>query len=259
MQAARQTGAILLPLDSEHNAIFQCLPDGYRTGETIPHLMRLILTCSGGPFRSTPADQFHSVTPAMACHHPNWQMGAKISVDSATLMNKGLELIEACHLFGVDEAQVDVVIHPESVIHSLVEFDDGSLLAQMGTADMRIPIAFALGYPQRLQLDVPRLDLTQLGRLHFEAPRHADFPAIEMARVAFREGGDRPLVLNAANEAAVAGFLAERIPFTQITAIVSECLNRLARQPISVVDESIVRDAEVRSLAHQLMGRSACS
>ena len=186
-------------------------------------------------------------------------MGAKISIDSATLMNKGLELIEACHLFAVQPAQVDVVVHPQSIIHSMVAFCDGSILAQLGAADMRIPIAYSLGYPTRLAIDVPRLNWRDLRELQFEIPRHADFPAIEMARAAYESGADRPLVLNAANEMAVAAFLNGAIGFQQIMTIVAECLNRLPRQPISVVEDMILRDADVRALAKSLVEASICS
>lgn len=259
MLEAKRTGACILPLDSEHNAIFQCLPKGYRTGEQIQGLEQLILTCSGGPFRTLDSASLSAVTPAMACQHPNWSMGAKISVDSATLMNKGLELIEACQLFAVEPAEIDVVVHPQSIIHSMVAFCDGSILAQLGSADMRIPIAFSLGYPTRFRIDVPRLNWRELRELQFEAPRHADFPAIEMARAAYESGADRPLVLNAANEMAVAAFLQGAIGFQQIMAIVAECLNRLPRQPISLVDDMILRDADVRALAKRLVEASTCS
>ena len=259
MREAQRTGARILPLDSEHNAIFQCLPKGYQTGESIQGLEQLILTCSGGPFRTLDASALKTVTPAMACQHPNWSMGAKISIDSATLMNKGLELIEACHLFAVQPAQVDVVVHPQSIIHSMVAFCDGSILAQLGAADMRIPIAYSLGYPTRLAIDVPRLNWRDLRELQFEIPRHADFPAIEMARAAYESGADRPLVLNAANEMAVAAFLNGAIGFQQIMTIVAECLNRLPRQPISVVEDMILRDADVRALAKSLVEASICS
>ncbi|NBS11726.1 MAG: 1-deoxy-D-xylulose-5-phosphate reductoisomerase [Gammaproteobacteria bacterium] len=259
MAEAARTGAIILPVDSEHNAIFQCLPHAYRTGQTIPGLHQLILTCSGGPFRTLETQALQHVTPEMACQHPNWSMGAKISVDSATLMNKGLELIEACHLFAVAHTQIDVVVHPQSVVHSMVEFQDGSVLAQLGSADMRIPIAFSLGYPARLSIDAPRIQWQDLRTLEFESPRHEDFPAIELARASYAEGDDRPLVLNAANEIAVAAFLSGQIRFPEIMAITLECLNRLPRQPISVVDEMIVRDAEVRGLAKQLVEISVCS
>lgn len=259
MHEAKRTGARILPLDSEHNAIFQCLPKGYQTGEQIQGLEQLILTCSGGPFRTLDSASLSAVTPAMACQHPNWSMGAKISVDSATLMNKGLELIEACHLFAVEPAEIDVVVHPQSIIHSMVAFCDGSILAQLGSADMRIPIAFSLGYPTRFRIDVPRLNWRELRELQFETPRHADFPAIEMARAAYESGADRPLVLNAANEMAVAAFLQGAIGFQQIMAIVAECLNRLPRQPISVVEDMILRDADVRALAKRLVEASTCS
>jgi 1-deoxy-D-xylulose-5-phosphate reductoisomerase len=217
--AAASNGATLLPVDSEHNAIFQCL-----TGSRAEDVSKIILTASGGPFRTASAETIHAATPAQAVAHPNWSMGAKISVDSATLMNKGLELIEAHYLFGLPSKQLDVVIHPQSVIHSMVEFVDGSVLAQLGSPDMRIPIAYALAWPKRMPTPAQRLDLATIGRLDFEAPDLQRFPALKLAREALEAGGAAPVVLNAANEIAVAGFLAGEISFPNIVSLVQEAL-----------------------------------
>ncbi|MGB1966905.1 MAG: 1-deoxy-D-xylulose-5-phosphate reductoisomerase [Litorivicinaceae bacterium] len=249
MSAAETKGAMLLPIDSEHNAIFQCLPDSYVVGQPISGLRQLVLTCSGGPFREWSIDAMAAATPNQAVAHPNWSMGRKISVDSATLMNKGLELIEATHLFSVPESAIDVVIHPESAVHSLVEFVDGSMLAQLGSPDMRIPIAHALGFPERLDISVERLDLTKLSKLQFEPVNHRAFPALAIARQVSVEGGDRPIILNAANEIAVEAFLNKRIRFNEITELVSDCLNRIARQPISSIDDVLSIDSMGRQIA----------
>jgi 1-deoxy-D-xylulose-5-phosphate reductoisomerase len=249
MADAKRTGAMLLPIDSEHNAMFQCLPEHYRTGEPIEGLRQLILTCSGGPFRTWSGRKMAKAGINDAIAHPIWSMGKKISVDSATLMNKGLELIEATHLFQVPESAIDVVIHPESTVHSMVEFTDGSILAQLGSPDMRIPIAHALGFPNRLTIDVERLSLTSLKCLHFEAVDHDRFPALTLARQASDAGGDRAIVLNAANEIAVSAFLDGRISFPRITALVSECLNRLPQQPISCLEDVLMVDTLCRQAA----------
>jgi len=249
MARARQTGATVLPIDSEHNAMFQCLPQDYRTGEPIAGLAQLILTCSGGPFRTWSARKMAKASAREAIAHPTWSMGKKISVDSATLMNKGLELIEATHLFQVSESAIEVVIHPESTVHSLVEFVDGSLLAQLGSPDMRIPIAHALGFPERLPIPVQRLSITTLATLHFEAVDHDRFPALALAREASRAGDDRAIVLNAANEVAVSAFLEDRIGFNAITALVSECLNRMPQQPISCLEDVQMVDTLCRQCA----------
>jgi 1-deoxy-D-xylulose-5-phosphate reductoisomerase len=249
MSEAKAKGAMLLPIDSEHNAMFQCLPDSYLVGQPISGLKQLVLTCSGGPFREWSLDAMAAVTPDQAVAHPNWSMGRKISVDSATLMNKGLELIEATHLFNVPESSIDVVIHPESTVHSLVEFVDGSMLAQLGSPDMRIPIAHALGFPDRLDINVERLNLTKLSRLNFEPVNHDAFPALALARQASAEGGDRPIILNAANEVAVDAFLNEHIGFTEITELVSDCLNQIAIQPISSIDDVLSIDRMSRQIA----------
>jgi 1-deoxy-D-xylulose-5-phosphate reductoisomerase len=218
--AARSNGATLLPVDSEHNAIFQCLAGG-RSED----ISRLILTASGGPFRAATVEAIGAATPAQAIAHPNWSMGAKISVDSATMMNKGLELIEAHYLFGVAPERIEILVHPQSVVHSMVEFVDGSVLAQLGSADMRIPIAYALAWPERITTPAQRLDLTAIARLDFEAPDFDRFPALRVAREALEAGGAAPIVLNAANEVAVASFLAGEIAFLQIAELVHDVLS----------------------------------
>ena len=217
--AAHSSSATLLPIDSEHNAIFQCL-----AGSRSADISRLILTASGGPFRVASAETMGSATPAQAVAHPNWSMGAKISVDSATMMNKGLELIEAHYLFGLPSDRIDILVHPQSVIHSMVEFVDGSVLAQLGTADMRIPIAYALAWPERMETPAQKLNLAAVGQLDFEAPDLDRFPALRLAREALEAGGAAPIVLNAANEIAVAGFLAGKVPFPDIARVVQEAL-----------------------------------
>ena len=231
-RAATQSGATLLPVDSEHNAIFQCIACSRKED-----VSKIILTASGGPFRTSTVEAIAAATPAEAVAHPNWSMGAKISVDSATLMNKGLELIEAHYLFGLAPDRIDVVIHPQSVIHSLVEFVDGSVLAQLGSPDMRIPIAYALAWPKRIPTPAQRLDLLSVARLDFEAPDLTRFPALRLAREALETGGSAPIVLNAANEAAVASFLAGEIAFNEIATIVEKSLesNDLAA-PQSIAD-----------------------
>ena len=217
--AAARSGATLLPVDSEHNAIFQCL-----AGSRSEQVSRIILTASGGPFRTSSAETIREATPAQAVAHPNWSMGAKISVDSATLMNKGLELIEAHYLFGLPSDRLDIVIHPQSVMHSMVEFVDGSVLAQLGSPDMRIPIAYALAWPERMDTPAQRLDLVSIARLDFEPPDIQRFPALRVAREALEAEGAAPTVLNAANEVAVASFLAGDIRFTDIARLVEEAL-----------------------------------
>ena len=219
IDAATRHQATLLPVDSEHNAIFQCL-----AGSRRQDVARIVLTASGGPFRTASAEFMRGASPAAAVAHPNWTMGAKISVDSATLMNKGLELIEAAYLFGLDSAGVDVVVHPQSVIHSMVEFVDGSVLAQLGSPDMRIPIAYALAWPERMATPAQRLDLAAIARLDFEAPDLHRFPALRLAREALEAGGSAPVVLNAANEVAVERFLAGGLGFTDIAKMVEKAL-----------------------------------
>jgi 1-deoxy-D-xylulose-5-phosphate reductoisomerase len=246
--AAQASGATLLPVDSEHNAIFQCL-----AGNREQDVARIILTASGGPFRTSPADLMAHATPSQAVAHPNWSMGAKISVDSATLMNKGLELIEAHYLFGLPSERLDVVIHPQSVIHSMVEFVDGSVLAQLGSADMRIPIAYALAWPERIPTPAQRLDLAAIGRLDFEAPDFARFPALRLAREALEAGGAAPIVLNAANEAAVAAFLAGRLAFPEIAEAVERALAGSDFAAPNSIDDVLAIDHVTRSRVEALM------
>ena len=251
--AARKSGATLLPVDSEHNAIFQCL-----TGSRPQDVSRIILTASGGPFRTASADVIRTATPAQAVAHPNWSMGAKISVDSATLMNKGLELIEAHFLFGLPSERLDVVIHPQSVIHSMVEFVDGSVLAQLGSPDMRIPIAYALAWPERMPTPAQRLDLASIARLDFEEPDLERFPALRLAREALEGGGAAPVVLNAANEVAVASFLAGEIRFPDIVRLVQDALNQASYdKPYSISD--VLEIDRVTRAATRAMTKASCS
>jgi len=247
---AQRSGATLIPIDSEHNAIFQCLPGGYRCGQADPGVQRLVLTASGGPFRETPLAELAAVTPAQAVRHPNWVMGPKISVDSATMMNKGLELIEAHRLFGLPEERIDVVLHPESVIHSLVEYRDGSMLAQLGQPDMRVPIAHALAHPERWESGVPGLRLAELGRLQFQAVDLRRFPCLALARDALRGGGIFPNVLNAANEIAVEAFLGERLPFTRIAGLIGQTLEAAAGATLPG-DESLDAVLEIDAWARR--------
>ena len=246
LAAARESGATLLPADSEHNAIFQCLdasrPEGVR---------RIILTASGGPFRDWTFDQMQVATPGQAVTHPNWSMGAKISVDSATLMNKGLELIEAAHLFPVPHDRIEIVIHPQSVIHSLVDHIDGSMLAQLGPSDMRVPIAHCLAWPERMATPMAPLDLVAIGKLEFQEPDPQRFPALRLARGALDAGGARPAILNAANEIAVAAFLAGRIGFLEIAAIVAHTLDRYDPAAPRTLDDVLAVDAEARVYADE--------
>lgn len=242
--AARLSGATILPTDSEHNAIFQCL-----AGSCSEDVSRIILTASGGPFRTASADTIRTATPELAVAHPNWSMGAKISVDSATMMNKGLELIEAAYLFGLPSARIDIVVHPQSVVHSLVEYRDGSVLAQLGPPDMRVPIAYALAWPARIDTPVERLDLPAIARLDFEAPDPERFPALRLARHALEYGGSAPVILNAANEIAVEQFLARRIAFPEIAQIVEQSLDFGHMAAPSSIDEVIAIDQAVRQRA----------
>lgn len=224
IEEARRSGATLLPIDSEHNAIFQCMPSNYRTGSTAEGVRRIHLTCSGGPFLNMTKEELVNVTPDQACNHPNWNMGRKISVDSATLMNKGLELIEACWLFGVEPEKISVVIHPQSVVHSMVDYVDGSVLAQLGNPDMRTPIAHALAWPERISSGVVALDLFSVSRLDFLEPDTDRFPCLQLAAEAIRKGGTSPAILNAANEIAVEAFLEGRVSFIDIADIVARVL-----------------------------------
>ncbi|KAF1068399.1 MAG: 1-deoxy-D-xylulose 5-phosphate reductoisomerase [Pseudomonas citronellolis] len=249
MDAVREHGAQLLPIDSEHNAIFQCMPANYAQGLDLVGVRRILLTASGGPFRETPLEQLADVTPEQACAHPNWSMGRKISVDSASMMNKGLELIEACWLFGAPPSRVEVVIHPQSVIHSLVDYIDGSVLAQLGNPDMRTPIAHALAWPQRLDSGVSPLDLFSVARLDFQAPDEQRFPCLRLARAAAEAGGSAPAMLNAANEVAVSAFLERRIRFTEIAVIIDQVLNQEAAAPIESLGAVLEADQRARSAA----------
>lgn len=252
MNAAIQGGAELLPIDSEHNAIFQCLPPHFTNPKhTIGMKERLgveeiWLTASGGPFRNTPIDQLANITPDQACAHPNWVMGRKISVDSATMMNKGLEVIEAHWLFGLPLEQIKVLIHPESVVHSMVRYRDGSVMAQLGQPDMRTPIAFGLAWPNRIDAGVAPLDLTQLSGLHFTEPDLQRFPCLGLAFAAAKQGGTSPTVLNAANEIAVAAFLEGRLPYLKIAQAVEFALNQLPGQKAGSLDEVLAVDREAR-------------
>ncbi len=249
--AAREGGSTLLPIDSEHNAIFQCLPPDQACGEAPRGIRRILLTASGGPFRETPLSDLSAVTPEQACAHPTWRMGRKISVDSATMMNKGLEVIEARWLFGAPAEAIDVVIHPQSIVHSLVEYVDGSVLAQLGNPDMRTPIAQALAWPERIAAGVAPLDLAGLGALNFAAPDAARFPCLGLAYQALRADGTAPAMLNAANEVAVAAFLERRIAFTQIAAACAETLSRLPVRAVTTLEEALAADREARTLTRR--------
>ena len=255
MQAVREHGATLLPIDSEHNAIFQCLPGDYGRGLAAVGVRRILLTASGGPFRETPLDQLEKVSPQQACAHPNWSMGRKISVDSASMMNKGLELIEACWLFDARPSQVEVVIHPQSVIHSLVDYVDGSVLAQLGNPDMRTPIANALAWPERIDSGVAPLDLFAVARLDFQRPDEQRFPCLRLARQAAEVGGCAPARLNAANEVAVAAFLERRIRFPEIARIIEDTLDREPSAAVENLDAVLAADARARALANDWLNR----
>ncbi|MGE8351383.1 MAG: 1-deoxy-D-xylulose-5-phosphate reductoisomerase [Pseudomonas protegens] len=256
MQAVGKSGSVLLPIDSEHNAIFQCMPGDFSRGLSQVGVRRILLTASGGPFRQTPLAELEHVSPEQACAHPNWSMGRKISVDSASMMNKGLELIEACWLFDAKPSQVEVVVHPQSVIHSLVDYVDGSVLAQLGNPDMRTPIANALAWPERIDSGVAPLDLFAIARLDFQAPDEQRFPCLRLARQAAEAGGSAPAMLNAANEVAVSAFLDRRIRYPEIASIIDEVL---ALEPVVAVNELdavFAADAKARSLAEQWLQRN---
>ncbi|MBI3575455.1 MAG: 1-deoxy-D-xylulose-5-phosphate reductoisomerase [Gammaproteobacteria bacterium] len=257
IEAARSSGAALLPVDSEHNAIFQCMPSGFRSGESRVEVRRIFLTGSGGPFRGWSREALATATPEQACAHPNWVMGRKISVDSATLMNKGLELIEACWLFGVTPAHIEIVIHPQSVIHSLVEYRDGSVLAQLGHPDMRTPIAHALAWPERIDSGVRPLNLIDIAQLDFERPDPERFPCLRLAYRAAEAGGTAPAILNAANEVAVQAFLDRRIGFTDIPNIIEETLTRLPASADVQLEAILAVDAQVRKLADSFVAGKA--
>ena len=249
MDAVQTSGAQLLPIDSEHNAIFQCMPPRYNDGLASVGVRKILLTASGGPFRSLAAEQLAGVTPEQACAHPNWSMGQKISVDSASMMNKGLELIEACWLFDARPDQVQIVVHPQSVIHSMVEYVDGSVLAQLGNPDMRTPIAHALAWPERIDSGVAALDLLQVACLDFEAPDAQRFPCLRLARAAAEAGGTASAILNAANEVAVEAFLSRRIGFTDIPVIIDDALGSLPAESVRDLDHILHADRLAREHA----------
>jgi 1-deoxy-D-xylulose-5-phosphate reductoisomerase len=257
MQAVERGGGEILPIDSEHNAIFQCLPVPALGAAARPGVRRIQLTASGGPFRGWSRGQLAAVTPEQACAHPNWSMGRKISVDSATLMNKGLEVIEAHWLFGAAPERIEVVVHPQSIVHSLVEYDDGSVLAQLGNPDMRTAIAYGLAWPERIEAGVAPLDLAALGRLDFEMPDRVAFPCLDLAFRALRSGPAAATVLNAANEIAVSAFLQRRLGFLAIPDVLSECMAALADSPAASLEELLAVDAQARRVAGQLVAARA--
>jgi 1-deoxy-D-xylulose-5-phosphate reductoisomerase len=262
MQAVRDGGAMLLPVDSEHNAVFQCMHGQSADGSTPAGVIRrdvrrVLLTASGGPFLRTPASALHAVTPEQACAHPRWVMGRKISVDSATLMNKGLEQIEACLLFNLPPAQVEVVVHPQSIVHSLVEYIDGSMLAQLGNPDMRTPIAHALGWPERIASGVESLDILRAARLDFEAPDAARFPCLGLARAAAEAGGTAPAVLNAANEVAVDAFLQRRLAFLEIPEVIERVVARHQCTPAATLEDVLNADDWARREAQAALTAAA--
>ncbi|PMR66897.1 1-deoxy-D-xylulose-5-phosphate reductoisomerase [Halomonas heilongjiangensis] len=255
MEAVTASGATLLPIDSEHNAIYQCLPAEHRGGLRRHGVTRLLLTASGGPFRGWASAELAAVTPEQACAHPNWSMGRKISVDSATLMNKGLELIEACWLFDARPEQVQVVVHPQSVIHSMAAYADGSVIAQLGNPDMRTPIAFGLAWPERIDAGVEALDLFAVARLDFEAPDEVAFPCLRLAREAMAAGGTAPAVLNAANEVAVAAFLEGRLGFTGIGELVARVRDARPVEAAADLETVLEADARARQAARDWLNR----
>lgn len=252
MQEVVANAAEVLPIDSEHNAVFQCMPPRHREGLVPVGVRRILLTASGGPFRTAPLEQLEGVTPEQACAHPNWAMGRKISVDSATMMNKGLEVIEACWLFNTEADRIDVVVHPQSVIHSLVEYVDGSVLAQLGNPDMRTPIAHALAWPERIESGVASLDLCAVARLDFEQPDLTRFPCLRLAYQSITAGRSAPAVLNAANEVAVATFLQRRMSYTAIPEVVERTLEQIPPTGFSTLTELLEIDSEARRQAEQI-------
>jgi len=252
-RVVRRNGAKILPVDSEHNAIFQALPGGFEDGLEYVGVEKIILTASGGPFLDKPSCELALVTPAQACKHPNWDMGKKISVDSATLMNKGLEVIEARWLFDARPDQIEVLVHPQSIVHSMVAYRDGSVLAQLGTPDMRTPIAHALAWPQRIEAGVKRLNLAQLGDLSFREPDFERFPCLGLAFEAMRAGGNAPVVLNAANEIAVEAFLDERIGFDRISTLVDRVMQNVEVCAIKMIDDVMEQDRRARAVANEII------
>jgi len=257
MEAVRQSGATLLPIDSEHNAIFQCLPRDFSGGFAPSGITKILLTASGGPFRNFTLEQLIHVTPQQALNHPNWVMGPKITIDSATLMNKGLEVIEAHWLFGATQEQIEVVIHPQSVIHSMVQYNDGSVLAELGNPDMRTPIAHALGWPERIESGVAPLDVFAAGRLDFERPDTMRFPCLRLAFEALAQGGSAPTVLNAANEVAVQAFLNQTTSFLDIPRLIESVLGDIGMRPMHQLRDVVEADAAARAMAHDWLARKA--
>lgn len=255
MDAVRRSGSVLLPIDSEHNAIFQCMPGDFARGLGNVGVRRILLTASGGPFRDTPAEALLNVTPEQACAHPNWSMGRKISVDSASMLNKGLELIEACWLFDAKPSQVEVVVHPQSVIHSLVDYIDGSVLAQLGNPDMRTPISNALAWPERIDSGVAPLDLFAIARLDFQAPDEQRFPCLRLARQAAEAGNSAPAVLNAANEVAVDAFLLGRIRFPEIASMIEQVLDQEPVVSLPTLEAVFAADQRARELSREWLRR----
>jgi 1-deoxy-D-xylulose-5-phosphate reductoisomerase len=253
MDAVTASGAHLLPIDSEHNAIFQCMPAHYKTGTDGKQVRRILLTASGGPFREMPIELMADVTPEQAVAHPNWDMGKKISVDSATMMNKGLEMIEACLLFNMSPDQIQVVIHPQSVIHSMVDYVDGTVLAQMGNPDMRIPIAHAMAWPERFDSGAKPLNIFDVGRMDFEEPNLVRFPCLRLAYKAINAGGTMPTVLNAANEIAVEAFLDRRVKFTDIPVIIERCMDNIAVAVADTLSVILDHDQQARTVAQQII------
>jgi 1-deoxy-D-xylulose-5-phosphate reductoisomerase len=253
MQAVADSGAELLPIDSEHNAIFQCMPAGYKTGMQSKQARRILLTASGGPFRETPVEKLVDVTPDQAVAHPNWDMGRKISVDSATMMNKGLEMIEACILFNMTPDQIQVVIHPQSVIHSMVDYVDGTVLAQMGNPDMRIPIAYSMAWPERFDSGVEPLNIFDVGRMDFQEPDLDRFPCLRLAYEAIATGGIMPTILNAANEIAVEAFLNEAVRFTDIPVIIERCMNQFEFKVADTLEIILEADQQARLVSSQII------
>lgn len=253
MQAVAESGAQLLPIDSEHNAIFQCMPAAYTSGAKAKGVRRILLTASGGPFRQLPIEKMVDVTPAQAVAHPNWDMGRKISVDSATMMNKGLEMIEACLLFDMKPEQIQIVIHPQSVIHSMVDYVDGTVLAQMGNPDMRVPIAYSLAWPERFDSGVAPLNIFEVARMDFEEPNSQRFPCLRLAYEAINAGGIMPTVLNAANEIAVEAFLNEQLRFTDIAVIIERTMAKFTAKTADTLEHILEADAEARVVAKQLI------
>ncbi|HIL38912.1 MAG TPA: 1-deoxy-D-xylulose-5-phosphate reductoisomerase [Methylococcales bacterium] len=257
MEAVAESNAQLLPIDSEHNAIFQCMPAGYQAGEKVPVARRILLTASGGPFRTMPMEQLVDVTPAQAVAHPNWDMGQKISVDSATMMNKGLEMIEACLLFNMSSDKIQIVLHPQSIIHSMVDYVDGTVLAQMGNPDMRIPIAHALAMPERFESGAEPLNIFDVKRMDFEEPDLERFPCLRLAYQAIDAGGIMPTVLNAANEIAVAAFLQERIRFTDIAKVIERCMSLISEGRAENLDVVLDADRLAREHSEEIISEMA--